>query len=101
MELDGNSNGESSMAFLSQLRKGHPGPLKVIWDNAPAHRVEVLREYLRTPGLNLQLVNLPGYSPDFNADEAVWAGQGRRQQGIYAWGPRPGYRSGSGPSSPG
>ena len=72
MELDGNSNGESSVAFLSQLRKGHPGPLKVIWDNAPAHRGEVLREYLRTPGLGLRLVSLPGYSPDFNADEAVW-----------------------------
>ena len=30
------------------------------------------REFLQTPGLGLQLVNLPGYSPDFNADEAVW-----------------------------
>ena len=35
-------------------------------------RGETMREYLRTPGLNLRLVNLPGYSPDFNADEAVW-----------------------------
>ena len=72
MELDGNSNSESSVAFLSQLREGHLGPLKVNWDNAPAHRGEALREYLRTPGLGLGLVNLPGYSPDFNADEAVW-----------------------------
>ena len=46
--------------------------LKVIWDNAPAHRGEAVREYLRVPGLGLRLVNLPGYSPDFNADEAVW-----------------------------
>ena len=23
-------------------------------------------------GLRLRLVNLPGYSPDFNADEAIW-----------------------------
>ena len=44
----------------------------MIWDNAPAHRGEAVREYLRTPGLELRLVNLPGYSPDFNADEAVW-----------------------------
>ena len=72
MELEGNSNSESSVAFLSRLREGHPGPLKVIWDNAPAHRGEALREYLRTPGLGLGLLNLPGYSPDFNADEAVW-----------------------------
>ena len=31
-----------------------------------------MREYLRTPGLGMRLVNLPGYSPDFNADEAIW-----------------------------
>ena len=77
MELDGNSNSGTSAAFLEQLsleqlREGHTGPLTVIWDNAPAHRGESLREYLRTPGLGLRLVNLPGYSPDFNADEAVW-----------------------------
>ena len=39
------------------------GPLNVIWDNAPAHRGEAVREYLRTPELELRLMNLPGYSP--------------------------------------
>ena len=72
MELEGNSNSGTSVAFLEQLREKHSGPLQVIWDNAPAHRGEAVREYLRTPGLDLRLVNLPGYSPDFNADEAVW-----------------------------
>ena len=75
MELEGNSNSGTSVAFLEQLKEKHPGPLKVIWkviwDNAPAHRGEAMREYLRTPNLKLQLVNLPGYSPDFNADEAI------------------------------
>ena len=36
MELEGNSNGESSVAFLEQLREGHGGRLNVIWDKAPA-----------------------------------------------------------------
>ena len=36
MELEGNSNGETSVAFLKQLHGKHPGPLTVIWDNAPA-----------------------------------------------------------------
>ena len=72
LELEGNSNAATSVAFLKLLKEKHPGPLKVIWDNAPAHRGEALREYLRTPGLELQLVNLPGYSPDFNGDEAIW-----------------------------
>ena len=36
MELEGNSNGESSVAFLERLRGRHGGRLGVIWDNAPA-----------------------------------------------------------------
>ena len=72
MELEGNSNSGTSAAFLEQLRERHSGRLNVIWDNAPAHRGEAVRDYLRTPRLNLQLMNLPGYSPDFNADEAIW-----------------------------
>ena len=51
MELEGNSNGGTSETFLRQLRERHLGPLNVIWDNAPAHRGEALREYLRTPCL--------------------------------------------------
>ena len=72
MELEGNSNSGTSAAFLERLRQRHSGPLNVIWDNAPAHRGEAVREYLRTLGLGLRLMNLPGYSPDFNANEAVW-----------------------------
>ena len=72
MELEGNSNGGTSAAFLNQLRGEHGWPLTVIWDNVPAHRGEAVREYLRTAGSGLRLVNLPGYNPDFNADEAIW-----------------------------
>ena len=72
MEMQGNSNAETSTAFLRQLREKHTGPLNVLWDNAPAHHGDALRAYLATPGLCLRLVNLPGYRPDFNADEAIW-----------------------------
>ena len=72
MELEGNSNSVTSTAFLRQLRAQHSEPLIVIWDNSPAHRGDAIRAYLTTPDLNLRLVNLPSYSPDFNADEAIW-----------------------------
>ena len=75
MELEGNSNSAASAAFLKSATGGraqHTEPLTVIWDNSPAHRGDALRAYLTTPGLNLRLVNLPSYSPDFNADEAIW-----------------------------
>ena len=61
MELEGSSNSATGG------RARHPEPLTVIWDNSPAHRGDALRTYLATPGLNLRLVNLPSYSPDFNA----------------------------------
>ena len=72
MEIAGNSTAETSTAFLQQRRENHPGPLVVIWHNGPAHRGEAIRSYLSTPDLHLRLVALPAYSPDFNADEAVW-----------------------------
>ena len=77
MELEGNSNSATSAAFLRQLRARRTEPLAVIWDNSPAHRGEAIRAYLTTPGLNLHLVNLPSYSPDCNADEAIGAGHVR------------------------
>jgi transposase len=72
MELIGNSTAETSAAFLRQLRAHHSGPLVVLWDNGPAHSGDALRAYLTTPDLRLRLVRLPAYSPDFNADEAIW-----------------------------
>jgi transposase len=72
MELAGNSNAATSVQFLQQLRAHHSAPLIVIWDNGPAHGGDEVRAYLRTPDLRLRLVRLPAYSPDYNADEAIW-----------------------------
>ena len=57
MEMEGNSNSETSAVFLRQLKERRLGPLNVIWDNAPAHRGESVRECLRAPGLGLRLMN--------------------------------------------
>jgi transposase len=73
MPLEGNSNAETSVAFLRHLRARHTEPLVIFWDNAPAHGGHPLRAYLGTPDLRLRLVRLPAYSPDFNADEPIWA----------------------------
>ena len=96
MQLAGNSNSATSAAFLEQLRERHDGRLNVIWDNAPAHRGEAVREYLRTPGLNLRLVNLPGYRPDCNGDEAIWGGARAEATGNLCLGSRAAVREGVG-----
>ena len=109
MELEGNSNGESSVAFLSQLRAQHPGPLKVIWDNAPVHRGEALREYLQTPDLELGLVNPPFHGGRLCRATALTStpmrqygdGQGRRRRETDAWAPRLRCRRGRAAFSPG
>jgi transposase len=72
MNVTENCTAETSVAFLKQLRAKYSARLIVIWDNGPMHHGPALREYLATPGLNLRLVALPGYSPDFNPDEAIW-----------------------------
>ena len=74
MELEGNSNSGTSVAFLTQLREKHPGPLRVVWDNAPAHRGEAVREYLRTPELELCLGSRAG-------EQGGGAGEGRQIPG--------------------
>ena len=96
MELEGNSNSGTSVDFLKQLKGKHPGPLLVIWDNAPAHRGEAMREYLRTPGLGIGLVNPRFHEGGLSRAIArtstpvrpSGAGRERRPLAICALGPR-------------
>ena len=73
LALEGTSSSATSATFLAHLRAQHPEPLIIIWDNGPAHGGEAMRTYLATPDVNMQICRLPAYSPDFNADEAIWA----------------------------
>ena len=108
MELEGNSNSGTSVAFLEQLREKHPGPMQVIWDNAPAHRGEAVREYLRTPGLDLRLVTprlhggrlCRGTARTSTPMRRSGVGRERRRRETCAWEARPRCRRGSAASSP-
>ena len=71
-EVPDTCTAQTSATFLAQLHDHHTEPLIVIWDNGPAHHGDAIRAFLTTPDLHLRLVALPGYSPDFNADEAIW-----------------------------
>ena len=73
MGLTGTSSAATSAAFLTHLRANHAEPLIIIWDNSPVHGGEAMRTYLETPDVDMQICRLPAYSPDFNADEAIWA----------------------------
>ena len=65
--------GPAVVAFLRQLVRQVRGKLLVIWDGAPIHRAQPVKDCLAAgAAARLQLVQLPGYAPDLNPDEGVW-----------------------------
>jgi hypothetical protein len=78
MPVEGNTNAETSVAFLQLLRGKYNEPLIVIWDNGTALRGEAMRTYLSTPVLKLRLVALPSYSPNFTLTMTSGIGFGRK-----------------------
>ena len=69
------ANGEHTIAVLQRLRAEVPErPLIVLWDGAPYHRAQAVREVART--LDITLMPLPGYSPDLMPVEALCSGTG-------------------------
>jgi transposase len=65
------ANGEHTIAVLRRLRAAFPdAALIVLWDGAPYHRAQAVREAATTLGITL--MPLPGYSPDLMPVEALW-----------------------------
>jgi transposase len=65
------ANQENTVEVLKRLRVEFPDvPIKLVWDGAPYHRAHVVREAAQT--LDIGLVRLPAYSPDFMPVEHLW-----------------------------
>jgi transposase len=65
--------GPAIVGFLQHLLRHLPGKLLVIWDGAPIHRAQPVKDFLaQGAAARLQLEQLPGYAPDLNPDEGVW-----------------------------
>ena len=65
------ANGEHTIDVLRRLRAEMPdGKLVVIWDGAPYHRAKAV--WAVAADLGIELVPLPGYSPDLMPVEALW-----------------------------
>ena len=59
--------GPAIVAFLRQLLRQVRGKLLVVWDGAPIHRAQPVKEFLAAgAAARLRLVQLPGYAPDLN-----------------------------------
>ena len=65
-------NGETSVSVLKEVLADYADKKVILfWDNAPWHRSEEVKEYLRTCS-NLRLINFPSYAPEENPQEHVW-----------------------------
>jgi transposase len=65
--------GPDIVRFLQHLLRQEPGKLLVIWDGAPIHRAQPVRDFLtQGAAARLHLEQLPGYAPELNPDEGIW-----------------------------
>jgi transposase len=59
--------------FLQHLLRQIPGKLLVIWDGAPIHRGQPVKDFLAQGGAQrIRLEPFPAYAPDLNPDEGIW-----------------------------
>ena len=70
---DSSYKGPDVVRFLQLLLRKLPGKLLVIWDGAPIHRCQAVKEFLAHGGAKrIHLEQLPGYAPELNPQEGVW-----------------------------
>lgn len=66
-----NVTGEEIIEFLRHLLRRTRGPLLLVWDNAPIHERQKVRQFIGTqPRLHAE--NFPRYAPELNPVEYVW-----------------------------
>lgn len=64
---------EDVVRFLRVLLRKVRGKLLLIWDGAPIHRGQPIKDFLRRGATKrLHLEQLPGYAPDLNPAEGIW-----------------------------
>jgi transposase len=64
---------EQVVAFLQALQAHLRQPLLILWDSLQAHRSRLVRDYVATTAGRIKLHFLPGYAPDLNPVEFLWA----------------------------
>jgi transposase len=71
---DRSLRGPDVVRFLQHLLRHLPGRLLVIWDGAPIHRAQVVKDFLAQGGAaRIHLEPLPAYAPELNPDEGIWS----------------------------
>jgi len=68
----GKLNAEAFVAFWENFMKGRSGKIFLVVDGHPAHKANLVNNYVGSLEGSLELHPLPAYSPELNPDEFVW-----------------------------
>lgn len=68
----GKLDAETFVLFLRHFMKGRRTKIFLVVDGHPAHKANVVKEYVAQTQGRLELHFLPPYAPDLNPDEFVW-----------------------------
>ena len=80
--IAGNMNKEETLLFIKDLKRHMRGrKLFLIWDGLPAHRAKVVQEYLIRERHWLRIARFPGYAPELNPIEYLWAAMKKKYLG--------------------
>lgn len=83
--LAGNMDKEETLRFLKDLKRHMRGrKLLLVWDGLPAHRAKVVQAYIEAESAWLRIVRFPGYAPELNPIEYLWATMKKRYLGNLA-----------------
>lgn len=69
----GKLNAEAFVAFLQNFMQARRGKVFLVVDGHPAHKANLVKDYLKSLQGRLELHFLPPYAPDLNPDEFVWS----------------------------
>jgi len=70
---EGAYRSEGVVRFLEHLLRHLTGKLVVIWDGAPIHRGQAVKDFLANGGgERIHLERLPSYAPELNPTEGIW-----------------------------
>jgi transposase len=65
-------NGTLFVQFLREFMRGRSRRVYLVVDGHPAHRAQVVKDFIQEMGGRLEIHFLPPYAPDLNPDEFVW-----------------------------
>lgn len=71
--IEGGTTGEKYKSFLNNLYSMDDSVKFIIHDGLSSHKCNVVKTFVDSMNGKLKIFQFPGYSPELNPDELVWA----------------------------